>query len=151
MKPLIVLLVSFIAALFILKFTQGKYNFSLSARIAFSIMLLFTALGHFLFTEGMSMMIPNVIPFKKLLIYITALLEILGAMGLHIPKYRSLSAWLLIFLFILILPANIKAATEQLNYQTGTYDGKGIMYLWFRVPLQILFIVWVYLSTIKFQ
>jgi hypothetical protein len=30
------------------------------------------------------------------------------------------------------------------------FDGNGLNYLWFRVPLQILFIVWVYFSLIIF-
>ena len=29
-------------------------------------------------------------------------------------------------------------------YQNGTYTGNGINYLWFRIPLQIFFILWVY-------
>lgn len=149
MKPLIVLLVTFIIAISIFKFTQDQYNFALSARIAFSIMLIFTALGHFLFANGMSKMIPEIIPLKRELIYFTAVLEILGAISIHMPRFRVITAWLLIIFFILILPTNIKASIEQLNYQTGTYDGQGITYLWFRIPLQILFIIWVYMSSIK--
>jgi len=149
MKPLIVLLITFTFALFVLKLVQGKYNIACSARIAMSIMLLFTALGHFLYTDGMAMMIPDFIPLKKELIYFTAVVEILAAIGLHISQFRPITAWLLMLFFILMLPANIKASIEQLNYQTGTYDGKGLTYLWFRIPLQVLFIIWVYISSIK--
>jgi uncharacterized membrane protein len=149
MKPLIVLLVLFTLSLFASKLLQGKYNFALSGRIALSTMLLFTALGHFMFTEGMLLMIPDWIPFKKETVYITAIIEILAALALHIPQLRVLTAWLLILFFIAMLPANINASIKHLNYQTGTYNGKGINYLWFRIPLQFLFIIWVYLSSIK--
>jgi hypothetical protein len=30
------------------------------------------------------------------------------------------------------------------DYQKGTRDGSGTNYLWFRIPLQIVFILWVY-------
>jgi len=73
----------------------------------------------------------------------------LGALAIHIAQLRTITAWLLILFFILMLPANIKASIENLNYQTGTYDGNGLSYLWFRIPLQILFITWVYISSIK--
>lgn len=151
MKPLIVLFIVFLGALYILKIIHGTNDIYFSARIAMTAMLLFTALGHFLYTDGMMMMIPNFIPFKKEVVYSTAIIEVFAAVGLHIPQLRPIIAWLLIIFFILILPANMKASIEQLNYQTGVYDGKGPTYLWFRIPLQILFILWVYISSIKFK
>ncbi|WP_106794956.1 hypothetical protein [Aquimarina sp. Aq78] len=150
MKPLIVLITSFAISLLIFKIYKGEYDFALSARIGMSIMLFFTALGHFMFTDGMAMMIPDFIPFKKEVIYCTAIIEILAAIGLHVSQLRSITAWLLILFFMMMLPANIKASIDQLNYQKGTYDGNGVMYLWFRVPLQVLFIVWVYISSIRY-
>lgn len=149
MKPLIVLIVASTISLLLLKIIYGKFDFSLSARIGISVMLLFTALGHFLFPDGMALMIPDFIPFKKETIYLTAIIEIIGAIGLHVPQLRVLTAWLLILFFILIFPANIKAAIDHLDYQTGTYNGHGLIYLWFRIPLQILFILWIYLSSLK--
>ncbi|PKD17035.1 hypothetical protein APR41_06265 [Salegentibacter salinarum] len=151
MKPLIVLIFFFLVAIFAVRVITGIYNFPLSARIGISVMLLFTAMGHFIFPEGMVLMIPDFIPFKKSLVYFTALIEIFGAIGLHIPQFRILTAWLLILFFLAVLPANIKASIEGLDYQKATYDGNGLMYLWFRIPLQILFILWIYFSTIRIK
>ena len=150
MKPLIVLLLSFIASLFIVQLIKKEYNFALSARIAMAVMLLFTAIGHFAFTRGMAMMLPEFIPYKLELVYFTGIIEIVGAIGLFIPGLRVLTAWLLIVFLILILPANIYAALKNINYQTGAFDGNGPAYLWFRIPLQLLFIIWIYLSAIRF-
>jgi uncharacterized membrane protein len=61
------------------------------------------------------------------------------------------AGWALILFFILVLPGNIKAAIHHIDYQKGTFDGYGPNYLWFRVPLQILFIGWTYISAIKFN
>ena len=149
MKPLIVLLSTFILVILTIKLFTKEYNFSLAARIALAVMLCFTALGHFLFTKGMTMMIPPMIPFKTSLVYLTGIFEVLLAVGLLIPKTQKLSGWLLIFFLLLMLPANIYAAVNQINYQKGTYNGNGLSYLWFRIPLQVLFIVWAFLCSIK--
>ncbi len=112
-------------------------------------MLIFTSIAHFAFTKGMEMMLPDFITFKTTAVYLTGVIEIVAAIGLFIPKFQIITAWLLITFFVLILPANIYAAIKEIDYQKGTSDGNGLNYLWFRIPLQILFIVWVYLSTIK--
>jgi uncharacterized membrane protein len=114
-----------------------------------SAMLLFTAVGHFAFTKGMAMMLPPFIPYKTEIVYLTGIIEIAAAVGLLIPNLREITAWLLIAFFVLILPANIYAAVKQIDYQKATFEGNGLTYLWFRVPLQILFIIWTYLSAIK--
>lgn len=151
MKPLIVLFLSFTISVFAIKLIKKEYDFALSARIAMSIMLLFTAIGHFAFTKGMSMMIPKFIPFKENFVYLTGIFEILLAIGLLMPKLKVISGWTLIVFLLLMLPANIYASMNNVNYQKGTFDGNGIMYLWFRIPLQILFIIWAYISTIRIQ
>ena len=149
MKPLLVLLLSFTISLFVLKIIKKEYDFALSARIAMSIMLVFTAIGHFAFTKGMSMMIPKFIPFKESFVYLSGIFEILLALGLLIPKLKTVSGCALIIFLLLMLPANIYASVNNVNYQKGTFDGNGVMYLWFRIPLQILFIIWTYISTIR--
>ena len=149
MKPLIVLLTVFAISLLTIKFVRGNFEFALSGRIAMAAMLVFTAIAHFAFTKGMAMMLPDFIPYKTEVVYLTGIIEIAAAIGLFIPSFSVITAWLLIAFFILILPANIYAAINHIDYQNGTFDGNGLSYLWFRIPLQILFIVWTYLSAIK--
>lgn len=149
MKPLIVLLLTFITSFLIIKIIKKENEFALSARIAMSVMLAFTAIGHFVFTKGMILMIPKLIPFKETFVYLTGFFEILLAIGLLTTKFKTVSGWTLIIFLLLMLPANIYASINNVNIQKGTLDGNGVMYLWFRVPLQMLFIVWTYISTIK--
>lgn len=149
MKPLIVLLLSFTISVFAIKINTKAYDLALAARIAMSIMLLFTAMGHFVFTKGMTMMIPGFIPFKESFVHLTGVFEILLAVGLLVPKFTNISGWALIVFLLLMLPANIYAAMHHVNYQKGTFDGNGPPYLWFRVPLQILFIVWIYICAVR--
>ncbi|HKJ81463.1 MAG TPA: hypothetical protein VJ954_05520 [Ignavibacteriaceae bacterium] len=148
MKPLIVLLASFIVLIYLVKIINGNYEIAYSARIAMSVMLLFTAFGHFVFSKDMIMMVPNFIPYKRGVIYLTGIIEIFAAVGLIIQKLSVITAWLLIFYLFIVLPANIKASINSIDYQKATNNGNGIKYLWFRIPLQLFFILWIFLSTI---
>jgi uncharacterized membrane protein len=136
MKPLILLLVVFgVAAIFC--------TFSVAGNIAMCAMLCFTALGHFKFHRGMVKMVPERIPFKSLVVYASGVAEILLSMGLLFPAIRHVAAFLLIGFLVLVLPANINTARKHINYETGENDGRGLKYLWFRVPLQVFYIGWV--------
>ncbi|MEO8403606.1 MAG: hypothetical protein ABI480_03390 [Chitinophagaceae bacterium] len=150
MKPLIVLLITFLIALFSLKITGGQYDVALAGRIAMAVMLVFTSIGHFAFTKGMEMMMPEFIPFKKAFVYFTGVLEIVFAIGLLLSNYHVITGWVMIAFFILLLPMNVYAAVRHVNHEKATYDGNGPTYLWFRVPLQILFILWTYFSAINY-
>jgi uncharacterized membrane protein len=136
MKPLIILLVVFgIAVLFLTVCQAGN--------IAMCAMLCFTALGHFKFKAGMAKMLPPAIPFKERLVLVTGLMEVGLGIGLVFPATRMVSAILLIIFLVAVLPANIYAAMHRINFETGEINGKGVGYLWFRVPLQLAFIGWV--------
>ncbi|WP_211345659.1 DoxX family protein [Paraflavitalea soli] len=110
---------------------------------------LFTALGHFLFTKGMTMMIPSFIPLKRELIYLTGIVEIILGIALLFPSVRTYAGIALIILLVLLLPANIYAAALKVNYEKGTFDGPGLSYLWIRVPLQLIFIGWLYYFSVS--
>jgi uncharacterized membrane protein len=136
MKPLILLLIVFgVAAIFC--------AFSLAGNIAMCAMLCFTALGHFKFHRGMVKMLSARVPLKKLVVYASGVAEILLGAGLLFPAIRHAAAVVLIVFLVLVLPANINAARQHINYETGESDGKGLKYLWFRVPMQVFLIGWI--------
>ena len=142
MKPLFVLLAMFGLLAGGTYFLHGSANYVFAGNGAMAAMLLFTGVAHFAFTKGMMQMLPDFLPAKKAWILATGVLEIAAAVGLLFPAFRWHTAWLLIAFFVLILPGNIIAAQRHLNYQTGTLDGPGLRYLWFRIPLQLFFIAW---------
>ena len=143
MKPLIVLLGAFGLSL-VVTYYFASPDVQLCGRIAMSAMLLFTAVGHFAFTRGMMLMIPPFIAFKKELVLATGGIEIAAAIALLIPSLAVATGWLLIAFFVVLLPANVYAAIHHIDYQKATPNGPGPKYLWFRIPLQLLFIVWIY-------
>ena len=149
MAVLIVLIISFISSLGITKLVSGEWNYILSGNIAMCVMLLFTAFGHFRFSKGMAMMIPKPIPNKTELVYMTGFIEIAAGAGLLFPYWRHNAGLFIILFFILILPANIYAALHKLDYQKGTYNGKGAGYLWFRIPMQFFLIAWVWYFSVS--
>jgi uncharacterized membrane protein len=149
MKPFFVLVASFTVALLVTWLLHDKADWQLAARIALAIMLVFTSIGHFAFQKGMTMMIPAAIPFKAGIVVITGILEILAAISLHISSLQKLTGWFLIAFFIVLLPANIYAATNRVDYQKATYEGPGLRYLWFRIPFQLFLIAWTYLSAVS--
>ncbi len=148
MKPFFVLIISFAVSFLTIRLITGTPDPFLAGNIAMSVMLLFTAIGHFAFVKGMEMMMPPFIPFKAAMVYITGILEVMAAVGLLIPSLQLLTSYLLILFFILILPVNLYAAAKRVDYQKGTYEGPGLSYLWFRIPFQLFLIAWVYLCTI---
>ncbi|MCF2446473.1 hypothetical protein L0657_21120 [Dyadobacter sp. CY345] len=149
MPVLIVLLTVFAVTTGISKIFLGDWQFILNGNIAMFFMLCFTALGHFKFASGMEKMLPRFLPMKKEIVLLTGVFEILAGIALLFPNLRHIAGILLIIFFILILPANIKAAIDHLDYQKGTFDGKGTSYLWFRVPLQIFLILWVWYFAVN--
>jgi len=96
---------------------------------ALAVMLLFTASAHFTSTkEDLIKMVPSQLPFLRQLVFITGLLEILGAIGLLIPQVRPAAGICLALLFVALLPANIHAALNQVPLR-----GRPATPLWLRV------------------
>jgi len=148
MEPEITLIFVFIVTLVFLKFFKKKFLWKQSGQIAMSAMLVVTSVGHIIYFDGMSRMIPEVIPFKAEIVCLTGLFEFACAIALFSPSLRKITGWFLIIFLILITPANIYAAINNINIETGGQDGDGLGYLWYRIPLQIVFVAWVYFSSI---
>jgi uncharacterized membrane protein len=68
-------------------------------------------------------------------IYFTGVCEILGAIGLLLPRARRLAGMALIVFFIAVLPANVHAARAGV-----TLRGEPATPLALRIPMQLLFI-----------
>lgn len=143
MMPLLVLLGSFLLLLAVRRIYK-RLSVERAGQIAFGIMLLFTGTSHFYLTEGMVMSMPSFFPAKKALVYATGVLEIVFALALVGAKDKPLVATLLIAFLVAVFPANVYAALNRVDMESATYTGPGPSYLFFRAPLQLFFIGWVY-------
>ena len=147
MAPLIILIVCFGITFIINKFLlKDRLSLSFIGRLSLAIMLIFTGIGHFAKTDLMIEMMPEIIPFKKETVYFTGFIEIMASIGLLTQKFAKLTCIMLILFFLAILPANIIGSIKEV--ELGGME-KGVNYLYFRIPLQILFIVWAYYFGIK--
>lgn len=149
MDVVIVLFTAFIVGILISKLTQKDFKWHFNGNLAMCCMLCFTAMGHFLFTKGMAMMLPDFIHYREALVYITGVAEFIFGILLLFPAYRKITGVILVLFFILIFPANIYAALYNVNLVQANYTGKGVGYLWFRVPLQVFLIVWIYIFSVR--
>jgi uncharacterized membrane protein len=148
MMPLLVLLLSYLLLLLVSRFYRDL-NRDKAGRLAFGFMFIFTGISHFTFSEGMLMSMPDALPFKLQLVYMTGILELLLAVAFTVGTYKRQVAFLIISFLILVFPANVWAAIHHVDIPNATYSGPGLAYLWFRVPLQLFFIVWVYYFGVK--
>ena len=127
---------------------KDKLNDSrLKGRIAASIMFFLTGITHFTNAQAFLEITPDFIPATKEMIYISGIFEMLGAIGLLIPRFQKFSAWGLILLLIAVFPANINAAVNDIR--TEVAFGIGSWYLWVRLLFQPVFIWWVWRSALK--
>jgi uncharacterized membrane protein len=109
-----------------------------SARVALATMFLFTAVSHFApMKTDLIAIVPPGLPRPDLLVFITGLAEVAGAVGLLIPPLRFWAACGLMLLLIVMLPANVSAARRGVMLR-----GRRATSLWLRVPMQVLFIAW---------
>lgn len=107
-----------------------------SACYALVVMFVFTASAHFnKMKYDLVRMIPSYFPRPLWIVYITGILELLGAIGLLLPQFRKLAGACLIALLIGMFIANINAGTKAI-----TLRGKPPTPLWIRTPMQIFFI-----------
>src|SRR5215471_6990933 len=82
-------------------------------RIALAAMFLLGASAHWGKRRAdLVRMVPAVLPRPDLLVTITGLCEVLGAVGLLIPRVAPVAALGLSLLLIVLFPANIRAARQ---------------------------------------
>ncbi len=119
---------------------------SLRGRLSLAAFFLFTGASHFFMPEEMASMLPAAIPMRIVIIYVTGVLEILGAIGLLIPGLARLASLALILFLIGVLPANIYSA---MNYVDFGAHADGPIYLLARIPFQAFVIGWAYYFGVR--
>ncbi|MCA9524161.1 MAG: DoxX family protein [Myxococcales bacterium] len=94
---------------------------------------------HFIKPASFVAIIPEILPFKLALVYISGVFEILLGLGLFAERTRRLAAWGLVLLFIAVFPANINMAIHDIPVE-GRHVHPAL--LWGRLPFQLVFIAW---------
>lgn len=115
------------------------------AAYALAAMLMLTGTTHFLpdsLASGpapthsdLLPMVPPFVPFPSFMVYLTGVLELLGALGLVLTRTRRPAGIGSAVLFVTLLPANIYAAVSDIPF-----NGAPASPLWIRIPEQVLYI-----------
>ena len=111
-------------------------NWIVCLRAGLAMMFVLTASAHWgRRRRDLILMVPRTFPRRDLIVTITGVLELAGAVGLLIPPIAPIAAACLAALLIAIFPANARAARERL-----AIGGKPATPLPIRTLLQIVFI-----------
>ena len=137
MIPFVVLITLFalfsIAGYFQLPVSYGWWT---SLRLALSGMFLLTASAHWgTRRPDLIQMVPSVFTRPDVLVTATGILEILGAVGLLVPRLAPYAALGLALLLVAVFPANVHAARKHLAIAGRPVEG-----LVPRTVLQVLFL-----------
>ncbi len=113
------------------------------ARIILAIFMVLAGVSHFLRPAPFVAIVPGFLPQPLLLVHVSGFFEILGGVGLLIPRVSRAAAWGLIALFIAVFPANINMAINRLPFGDEVYPIGN----WVRLPFQAVLIAWAYWMT----
>jgi uncharacterized membrane protein len=80
-------------------------------------------------------MVPSQLPHPDLLVTVSGILEILGAIGLFVPRTAQAASICLALLLLALFPANIRAARQNL-----TIGGQRVLSWPIRGAIQLVFI-----------
>lgn len=140
MAPMIVLIVvALIARVFV--------PWRDAVRIGLALLFPFTASAHFTpMKHDLAAMIPPPFTGAMWLITLTGMLEIAGAAGLLIPRFRKAAAICLALMLVALFPANVYAALNDVPLR-----GNAPTPLWLRTPMQILWIALLWWTSIRSQ
>tara|TARA_X000000368_G_C23016752_1_gene706080 strand:- start:766 stop:1194 length:429 start_codon:yes stop_codon:yes gene_type:complete len=99
-------------------------------------------IDHFVNPDFYLSIMPPAFPLHIEAVYISGVFEILGGIGVLIPKFRRFSGWGLVALLIAVYPANIYMAISP-----DTFPDIPVSALYFRLVLQFIFFYWAYSVT----
>jgi uncharacterized membrane protein len=109
--------------------SERRQKIVLGLRWLFGAVMIVAGVFHFVTPEVYLQIMPDYLPWHLELVYVSGVFEVLGGIGLFVPKLRSLAGWGIIALLLAVWPANIWQATQ---------GGLGIPpeVAWVRVALQ---------------
>jgi len=114
-----------------------------AARIAaLCLVVLFFAIGgvgHFLATEAFVRIVPPWVPFPREVVYLTGVLELLGAIGVVLPRWRRAAGLGLMVLTVCVTPANV-----YMWMNPALFPDVSPAFLFWRLPgqLVLLWLIW---------
>ena len=104
-------------------------------RALYSLILLGAGILHFIQEKRFRKIVPKFLPFRKAIVLVTGVFEILFSILLWVRKGQHITSKLLASFMVAVFPANIYMAMKRIPIEEGTKANPWI--LWLRLPLQI--------------
>lgn len=120
--------------------TVGETRGARRARHVLAALFVTAGVAHFIAPEFFVEIVPPMLPDPPLLVALSGVAEILGGIGLLVPRMRRAAAVGLILLLVAVFPANVQMLRNWLAKGGG---GWYELLLWIRLPLQPLLVWWV--------
>lgn len=118
---------------------EGGNWMRLVLRLLYSILLFGAGVLHFVHEERFRKIVPKALPFRRAIVLITGVFEMLFAVLLWVKKGHQITSKLLVSFMVAVFPANIYMALKKISFQEGKKANPWI--LWLRLPLQIPLII----------
>jgi uncharacterized membrane protein len=99
---------------------------------------------HFLRPEPYVAIVPDALPRKRELVYVSGAAEIAGGLGVLAAPTRRAAGWWLIATLIAVFPANVNMAVNADRFRAVPEP-----LLWARLPVQGLLIAWVWRAAVR--
>jgi uncharacterized membrane protein len=112
----------------------------LVARGLSALLFLTAGVGHFANPDPFVLIVPAYLPAPELLVRISGFFEILGGVGLLVPRLRVAAGWGLLALLFAVFPANISMAMNEIYLPDMPQER---WMLWARLPVQFVFMAMV--------
>jgi len=116
-------------------------SYDRSGQIGLAAVFAFTGFGHFFKRDAMISMLPPMLPARRAMIVLSGAFEILLAIGVLLPDCTKLTGLCICAFLVLVAPINVYSAVERVDF--GGHAA-GPRYLWMRLPLQALLLIWAY-------
>ena len=106
--------------------------------------IFFVAAGanHFVNPSFYVRIMPPYVPAPLALVYVSGLFEVVGGVGVFIPKLRSAAGWGLVALLVAVFPANVHMALNP-----ELFPEVDPVMLGLRLPVQGLLVAWAFWAT----
>jgi len=117
MMPLIVLVAVTVVAYELGAWrVPALHSWPAAVRLGLAAMFCFTALSHFTpMRHDLVRMLPPWVPYPEAVIVLTGVCELLGGIGLLVPRTRRSAAIALVLFLVAVFPANVHAAQAGLE------------------------------------
>ncbi|GAB4074764.1 membrane protein [Barrientosiimonas marina] len=108
-------------------------------RTLYSLLLAAAGVLHFVHERGFRKIVPKALPFRRAIVLISGVFEIIFSVLLWVKKGQQITGKLLALFMVAVFPANVYMAVKRIAVRPGEQANPWL--LWLRLPLQLPLIV----------